>query len=92
MLGTLIAEIRDNRRRFAGGELDRDLFNLPVAFIAIPKDEISGRLNVTASLYGDLQFDALQVVLSDAQGLMPWQDGCDESFVQAQPLLGVPAA
>lgn len=89
ILGGLIAEIRDHGRRFAAGEVDRQLFNLPVGFVEIPKDELPGRLNIAAAFYGDLQFQAFQVVLSDAAGLMPWQEGCDSSFVEMQPLLGV---
>lgn len=89
ILGGLITEIRERSRRFTGGEVDSELFNLPVGFVEIPKDELPGRLNIAAAFYGDLQFEAVQVLLSDAQGVMPWQTSCDPAFAAMQPLLGV---
>lgn len=87
ILRVLIDQIEQGVR-LAPGIVPSELFNLPVALIEIPKDEMPARLNISSAFYGDLRFQALQVVISDRNGLLPWQPGCDPEVAKMQPLLG----
>jgi hypothetical protein len=88
VLSALADEVRRGRK-FAHGDSDAEVLNRPVAFLAIPPDERFGRFVITIEYCGG-DFEALQVVTSDAHGRFPWNRSCDPSVVRAQPLIGRP--
>jgi hypothetical protein len=91
VLGSFVLRIREGAT-YSAGDVDRREFDLPIAFVELPKDEFEGRLNVTMAIYGDEPFDALQVVTPDEDGLFPWDEGCDPRVVARQPVLGIAPA
>jgi len=64
--------------------------NYPVAFFAIDNDlndEVySEFFGIGKQFYGD-RIPILQMIYPDKFGSFPWQDGCSESVIAAQPAL-----
>ena len=75
--------------RFKDGDKDRERFPRLIASRTIPRKRYLGVLAVTIEVDGALDFEALQVVTSDAQGRFPWDEGCERDVVEAQPILGI---
>lgn len=74
-------------KKFKDGDIVKKLANFPVALVSVPKDRFEGVLNVCLAFYEHSEFEALQLVWPDREGRFPWQNGFDEKFRRAQPLL-----
>lgn len=83
--------------RFDAGHTYRDVVRasddtpLPVYLTAVPKARHRAYFGVGLRYYRDRKLGEptwLQIVWSDARGVLPWEPGFNESMRRAQPILG----
>lgn len=74
-------------RVFEDGEEITDIANLPVRLRSAPSDDARRPLGTGRRLYGVETFPVLQVVLSDPDGLWPWDPGVDPFMRATQQIL-----
>ena len=86
LISVVIEQLREGAS-FVPGTVYDEITDLPLAFIEVPKDEFSGRLNFASAIYGD-EIKALQLVWPDGAGRFPWDVDFDEFLRGEQTLLG----
>jgi hypothetical protein len=83
-----IAEIIKSGERFEAGKISTEIFkDSKAAFINVDKRNISDYFGAALNYYGEKIFDALQVVWTDRNDKLPWEDNFEEEFLYKQPLL-----
>jgi hypothetical protein len=83
-----IAEIIKNGEKFESGKISTEIFkDSRSAFINVDKRNIDDYFGAALNYYGDKGFDALQVVWTDRNDKLPWEDNYEEEFLYKQPLL-----
>lgn len=83
-----IAELIKNGERFEAGKISTKIFkDCRAAFINVDKRNIDDYFGAALNYYGDTGFDALQVVWTDRNDKLPWEDYFEEKFLYKQPLL-----
>lgn len=58
--------------------------NFDVALMPVDLSQTDDGLNVANALQPGRKIELTQVVLPDAQGLFPWENGCDPAFARSQ--------
>jgi hypothetical protein len=89
---TDLVELFKSPLKLADGKKVEHLANLPVVFKAAPTEHRVFPMNMTNRFYERLQkggdgYPALQMVLTDARGLFPWDPGCDELMLRSQTMI-----
>lgn len=70
------------------GKIYTEIFNdSRAAFLKVDKRNIDDYFGEALNYYGDKSFDALQVVWTDRNDKLPWEDNFEEEFLYKQPLL-----
>lgn len=83
-----IAEIIKSGERFEVGKISTKIFkDSKAAFINVDKKNIDDYFGAALNYYGDKDFDALQVVWTDRNDKLPWEENFEEEFLYKQPLL-----
>jgi hypothetical protein len=83
-----IAEIIQNGEKIDTGRNYTGIFkDSRAAFIKVEKRNIDDYFGAALNYYGDKGFDALQVVWTDRNDKLPWEDNFEEEFLYKQPLL-----
>lgn len=83
-----IAELIKNGEKFEAGKISTEIFkDSRVALINVDKRNIDDYFGSALKYYGDKSFNALQVVWTDRNDKLPWEDNFEEEFLYKQPLL-----
>ncbi len=83
-----IAELIRNGETFKAGNISTNIFqNSKAAFINVDKRNIKDYFGAALNYYEDSEFDALQVVWTDRNDNLPWEDNFEDEFRFQQPLL-----
>lgn len=83
-----VAEMIKDGEIFKAGEISKDIFkDSRAAFINVDKRNIDDYFGAAIDYYGGKGFDALQVVWTDRNDKLPWEDSFEEEFLSHQPLL-----
>lgn len=57
------------------------------AFLKVDKRNIDDYFGAALNYYGDKHFEAMQLVWTDRNDILPWEDNFEEEFLYKQPLL-----
>lgn len=57
------------------------------AFLKVDKRNIDDYFGAAFNYYGDKYFEAMQLVWTDRNDILPWEDNFEEEFLYKQPLL-----
>ena len=83
-----IAELIKNGERFEAEKISTEIFkDSRAAFLKVDKKNIDDYFGAALNYYSDKSFDALQVVWTDRNDKLPWEDNFEEEFLYKQPLL-----
>jgi len=83
-----IAELIKNGEKFEAGKISDEIFkDSRAAFINVDIRNIEDYFGAALNYFGDKSFDALQVVWTDRNDNLPWEDNFEEEFLYKQPLL-----
>lgn len=77
--------------KFAAGEVDDTVGNLPVAFRYVPEEKAKDFCCQALFYYEDQGITPtfLQLVIPDRRGILPWEDGYDAEYMSCQRHLWV---
>jgi len=79
-----------NGNKFKHGTVITELANLPTTIITVHEELKRKRAVQAYNHYGHWDFDLMQLVMPDANGLFPWDEGYDPRMKEAQAMLGNP--
>lgn len=83
-----IAEIIRKGETIKTGKIYTEIFkDSRATFLKVDKRNIDDYFGVALNYYGDNNFDALQIVWTDHNDTLPWEDNFEEEFLFTQPLL-----
>jgi len=83
-----IAEIIKKGEVIESGHISTEIFkDSRAAFLKVDKRNISDYFGAALNYYSEKSFDALQVVWTDRNDKLPWEENFEEEFLYKQPLL-----
>lgn len=83
-----IAEIIKKGETIEVGKIYTEIFkDNRASFLKVDKRNIDDYFGAALNYYGDKSFEALQVVWTDRNDKLPWEDDFEEEFLYKQPLL-----
>lgn len=83
-----IAEIVQKGEKIESGKIYTEIFSESRAtFLKVDKRNIGDYFGAALNYYGDKSFEALQVVWTDRNDKLPWENNFEEEFLFKQPLL-----
>jgi hypothetical protein len=83
-----IAEIIQKGETIDTEKIYSDIFkDSRAAFLKVDKRNIDDYFGAALNYYGDKSFEALQVIWTDRNNKLPWEDDFEEKFLYKQPLL-----
>lgn len=83
-----VSEIIRKGETIETGKIYTEIFkDSRAVFLKVDKRNIDDYFGVALNYYGDNNFDALQIVWTDRNDNLPWEDNFEEEFSFMQPLL-----
>jgi hypothetical protein len=83
-----IAEMIQKGETINIGEIYTEIFkDSRATFLKVDKRNIDDYFGVALNYYGEKSFEALQVVWTDRNDRLPWENNFEEEFLYKQPLL-----
>lgn len=83
-----IAELIKKGEKFDADKISTEIFkDSRAAFINVDKRNIEDYFGAALNYYGDKGFDALQIVWTDRNDKLPWEESFEEKLLYMQPLL-----
>lgn len=79
----------ENGVQFRTDKIYDDIANLPCAFVEVSQANIDKYMCQADVYYSqiDMKFKALQLIWADTLGTLPFEEGYEERFIHAQPML-----
>lgn len=81
----LFRQVKDGRPLPIGERTDAVFANLPAYAFPVAKKHYADFLGWSRWFYGGDDFQCLQIVWPDRDGVFPWQSGFDHTFADDQP-------